>query len=172
MFSLMASGEDNRPILKESPARLLRVMEGLGRDTVAAARVNVAHDVARKRLRVFSITPQIKSEDFKEFGYDLEIVYNEEMAALGGPASYHFQHNNFILAFAAAQFEAGNKAFAKRLVAILAEAEPDLGWSSPTDPMITIKQIITGLEKNDDTVKPFLKDWSQEWTNSLKRCGL
>jgi hypothetical protein len=172
VLPLMACGEDERPLLKQSPAMLIGVIQTMAEANIAAARVNVAHDVAHKRLRIFSITPNVKTGEFKEFGYDLEIVYNADLASLkSGVSSYRFQNNNYVLSFAAAQFVSGNKAFAKRLVAILAEAEPNLCWFSPTNPVITIKHILVGLEKDDDTVKPFLKDWGQDWAETVKRYG-
>jgi hypothetical protein len=172
LFSLIAIGEDDRPIMKESPARLVAAIEALAKENVAAARVNVAHDVAQKRLRIFTTVPSLETKRFKESGFDVEIIYNYELSgAQNGVASCRFQNNDQVLSFAAAQFTSGNKAFAKRLVGLLAEAEPSLFWSSPTDPVITIKQIVVGLEKDDETVKPFLADETQTWQETSKRYG-
>ena len=172
LLPFLARGEDDRPALKESPARLVSVIETMAGENVASARVNVAHDAAHKRLRIFSITPSGKTGEFREYGYDLEIIYSPDIASLkAGVGSYRFQNNNQVLSFAAAQFTSGNKAFAKRLVARLAKAEPDLFWSSPTDPVLTIKQILAGLEKDDESVRAFLKDKSETWAETVKRYG-
>jgi hypothetical protein len=165
-------GEDERAVMKEPPAKLVAVIESMAKENVAAARINVAHDVAHKRLRILSIVPAGKTGRSEEFGYEVEIIYNANLtSSMGGVGSYRFQNNNQILSFAAAQFTSGKKAFAKRLVSLLAEAAPDLFWSSPTDPVITIKEILAGFEKDDDTVRPFLADKSAEWAETLKTCG-
>jgi hypothetical protein len=172
LLSLLARGEDDRPVLKEPSAKLVAVIESMAEENVAAARINVAHDVAQKRLRIFSIVPARKAGKPRERGYEVKIIYNPNLtASKGGVGSYRFQNNNQVLSFAAAQFTSGNKAFARRLVTLLAEAAPDLFWSSPTDPVITIKQILAGLEKDDETVKPFLADESQVWAETVKRYG-
>jgi hypothetical protein len=172
LFPLLVSGEDERPILKESPAKLVAIIESMAKENVAAARVNVAHDVASKRLRIMTRVPNLETKNLKESGYDIEIVYNYELAcADNGAGSYRVQHNNQILSFAAAEFTSGNKTLAKRLVGLLAQAEPDLFWSSPSDPAISIKQILAGLEKDDETVKPFMADETQTWRETVKSYG-
>jgi hypothetical protein len=163
---------DNRPALKESPEILVRAIESITLESVMAARVNVTHDVAKKRVRIFSIIPGEKSREFKEDGYDMEIIYNANIASSKvGVGSYHFQHNNQILAFAAAQYASGKKKFGRFLIGRLAEAEPDLAWSSPTHPVMTIQEILAGLEKDDETVRDFLKDESEYWNESVKIYG-
>ena len=137
-----------------------------------AARVCAADDVDHKKVRIFTTVPSLETKRLKEFGFEVEIIYNYELAsASNGVASSRFQNNNQVLSFAAAQFTSGNKAFAKRLVGLLAEAEPSLFWSSPTEPVIAIKQILAGLEKDDESVKPFLADETQTWKETVKRYG-
>ena len=163
---------DERPILKESPAKLVGGIESMAEENVAMASINVAHDVVHKRLRIFSIEPNKKDREFKDGGYDLEIIHCPETTSYKtGVTSYRFQNNNEILAFAASQFKSGNKAFAKRLVGLLAEEEPDLFWSLPTHPVMTIQQIRAGLEKDDDSVKDFLIDESEDWSETLRMYG-
>ncbi|HZR19735.1 MAG TPA: hypothetical protein VFE51_20790 [Verrucomicrobiae bacterium] len=172
LLPVIAIGEDDRPILKESPAKLVAAIEALAKENVAVARVNVAHDVAHKQLRIFTIVPSHETKSFKESGFEVEIIYNYELAcAQNGVASCSFQNNNQVLSFAASQFTSGDKAFAKRLVRVLAEAEPSLFWSSPSDPVITITQIVVGLEKDDETVKRFLADETQTWKETVKKYG-
>lgn len=169
---LLAQGEDERPILKESPAKLVNVIESMAEETVMAARINVAHDAAEKRVRIFSVVPGEKTGDFKKYGYDVEVICNLQIVSSKvGVASYHFQHDSEVLAFAAAQFAAGKREFGLSLVKLLAVAEPDLGWSIPTHPVMTIQQILTGLEKDHDTVKDFLKDESDDWAETVKIYG-
>jgi hypothetical protein len=167
-LSLLAQ-DDNRPILKEPPAKLVRVMESMGIEVVMAARINVTHDVAKKSIRIFSVVSERKSGKLKEDDYDVEIIYNADIASSKvGVVSYHSQHNYQILAFAASQFASGKKAFGRYLVGRLAEAEPELFWSSPTHPVMTIQQILAGLEKDDETVRDFLRDESEYWYESVK----
>jgi hypothetical protein len=172
LLPVLVQGEDERPALKESPAKLVNLIETIGRENYAAARVNVARDAAHKKLRIFSIMTSVKTGEIKVSGYDLEIIYTPDIASTDtGVICYRFQNNNQILSFAAAQFTSGNKAFAKRLVGILAEAEPDLFWSSPTDPALTIKQILAALERDNETLKHFLTDESETWAETVKKYG-
>ena len=102
----------------------------------------------------------------------MEIIQVSNAARFkSGVGSYRFQNNNALLSFAAAQFVSGDKAFAKQLVGVLAEAEPGLFWSTPTQPVMTIQQILAGLQEGDDTVKEFLADCSREWTKIVSRYG-
>ena len=164
--------EDDRPILKESPETLVRAIESMAGENVEMASLNVAHDVVHKRLRIFTTTASAKVGESKISGYDLEVVLVPNAVSFkNGAASYCFQNNLVILSFAASQFVAGKKTFAIRLVSILADAEPDLAWSTPTHPEMTVQQILTGLQKDDDTVKDFLVDWSRQWTQTVGKYG-
>jgi len=152
--------DDDRPILKESPARLVACMESTARANLLAAYVNITRDAAQKSLRIYAVALPAKAGKFKQEGYEVEVIYNHELALKGKTAAgpYHQQHNAVMLAFAAAQFASSEKAFGLYLVKLLASAEPDLFWSSTTHPVMTMKQIIAGLEKNDGSVAEFLKD--------------
>jgi hypothetical protein len=67
-----AQNEDTRPILKEPQANLVRCIEALSDGNVAAARVNVAHDAAQKRARIFAVASGECAGRFKEQGYGIE----------------------------------------------------------------------------------------------------
>jgi hypothetical protein len=172
LVPFIACGEDVRPILKESPARLVACIESMGKEICVAARISVADDVAHRRLKIFTIVPSLETTRLKESGFEVEIIYNYELAcATNGVVSFRFQNNAQVLSFAASQFSSGNKVFAKRLVGLLAEAEPSLFWSSPSDSVITITQIAVELEKDDETVRPFLADETQTWKETIKKYG-
>ena len=168
-----AHGEDERPILKESPARLVACMESTARANLVAAYVNITRDAVQKKLRIYAVSLSAKTGQFTQDGYQIEVIYNNDLAlegkTAGGP--YHLQHNHVVLQFAAAQFASGKKDLGLHLATLLAAAEPDLFWSSPTHPVMTIQQIIAGLEKNDTSVAEFLKDGSGAWADILKRYG-
>jgi hypothetical protein len=51
---LPAQDVDDRPALKEPQSKLIGVIESMARENVAAARINVAHDAVRKRIRILS----------------------------------------------------------------------------------------------------------------------
>jgi hypothetical protein len=169
---LLAQDRDERPLLKEPQAKLANAIQSMAAENVMAARINVAHDAAKKRVRIFSIVSGGRTGEFKEYGYNLEIIYNANIASSKvGVGSYHFQHNNQILAFAAAQYASGKKTLGRRLIGYIAEAEPDLCWSSPTHPVMSIQQILAGLEKDDETVRDILKDSSEYWNISVRVYG-
>jgi len=170
LLPTIACAEDNRPMLKESPETLAGVIQSMAEENVEMAWLNVAHDVAHKRLRIFTMSATAKAGESKMHDYDLEIVLIPNATTFkSGVGSYRFQNNNALLSFAASQFVSGKKAFARQLVGILAEAEPDLAWSTPTHPQMTVRQILAGLQKDDDTVKDFLADWSQEWMQTVTK---
>lgn len=172
LLPAVVCAEDEHPALKESPAQLVAVIQSMAEENTEMAWINVAHDVTEKRLRIFSTTAPPKAGETKLSGYHLEIIQIADAAAFkNGAGSYRFQNNNALLSFAASKFASGKKAFAVELVSILANAEPDLGWSTPTHPVMTVQQILAGLQKDDDTVKDFLTDWSQHWTNTVSKYG-
>ena len=172
LLPAVVCAEDERPALKESPERMVALIQSMAEENVEMAWINVAHDVAQKRLRIFSTTATPKAGESKMSGYHLEIIQIPNAATFkSGAGSYRFQNNNALLSFAAAQFVSGKKAFARQLVGTLADAEPDLAWSTPTHPEMTIQQILAGLQKDDDSVKDFLADWSQEWKQTVSKYG-
>jgi hypothetical protein len=168
-----ARAEDDRPILKESPARLVACMESTARANLLAGYVNITRDTAQKSLRIYAVALPAKAGKFKQDGYAIEVIYNNELALQGKTATgpYHHQHNAVMLTFAAAQFASGKKEFGLYLIKLLASAEPDLFWSSPTHPVMTLQQIIAGLEKKDGSVAEFLKDEHEQWADILKSYG-
>ena len=169
----VARGEDDRPILKEPPVRLVACIESTARANLLAAYVNVTRDATQKSLRIYAVALPVKAGKFKQEGFEIEVIYNNELALKGKTAAgpYHHQHNAVMLAFAAAQFASGQQKFGLYLVKLLASAEPKLFWSSPTHPAMTMQQIIAGLEKNDARIGEFLKDECEQWAEILKSYG-
>src|SRR5208282_332910 len=163
LLSMLGDGESERPALKESPARLVACIESTSRANYAAACINVTRDATQKRLRIYAVSLGAKTGKFKVDDYDIEVIYNNEMAVEGKTAAgaYHLQHNNLVLMFAAAQVASGNKGLGLSLVRLLAAAEPDLFWSSPTHSPLPIQKILAGIEKED--VKEFLKEEADDW---------
>ena len=49
LLPLLARGEDDRPALKESPAKLVGLIETMAKENVASARINVSHMILLKR---------------------------------------------------------------------------------------------------------------------------
>jgi hypothetical protein len=163
-------GEAVEPIGTVSRDTLIKGIDSMVRDTVGAARINVTHDVAQKRLRVLSHVAGEKTVRLKEYGYQVEIIHNSSQMQVG-VSSYRFQYGAGVLEFAATQYASGKKAVAIWLVGILAKEEPDLFWSRP-DQLLTIQQIETAMKADDNkALKPFLEDEAQEWAGDLKTYG-
>jgi hypothetical protein len=161
--------EDNRPILKESPARLVRAIEEQVEQTMLTARVCVAHDITLKRVRVLSTVTCTNKLDLRKYGYTLEVVHSPNLGTTNwGVPCYRFQHNAALLSFAAAEFQSGDKALAKDLVKLLGEAEPDLFWSLP-DKLLTIQQIEARMKADDaKALGSLLDDEVRTWKEILK----
>lgn len=171
-IALPAQDNDVRPVLKEPQTKLVAVIDSMAVENVIAASINVTHDVAKKRIRIFSIVPSARTGDFTEFGFEVEVIYNSDIASPNvGVGSYHFQHDNQVLSFAAAQFASGNKSLGRWLIEMLAESEPDLAWSIPTHAIMTIRQIRSGIERNDTTIAAFLADKTKDWNASMLHYG-
>jgi len=169
---LFAQDKDERPILKEPQARLVLAMQAMADEISMSASVNVTHDIAQKRIRIFSVVPDAKVGEFNKYGYQVEIIYNAKLASSKvGNGAYYSQSNYLILAFAGAQFASGKKELGRWLVEILAASEPDLFWSSPTHPVMTIQQISVGLKSDDKTVKDFLEDRNTIWAEIMDLYG-
>jgi hypothetical protein len=167
--SLAYCQEDNRPILKESPARLVRSIEQLCEQTMLTARVCVANDITLKRVRILSTVLSNNKVDLKKYGYTLEVISNPNLGTTNwGVACYRFQHNATLLSFAAAEFQSGNKELARDVVRLLGEAEPDLFWSVPEE-LLTIQQIDARMKGDDvKSLSSFLDDEVQTWKKTLK----
>ncbi len=169
-----ALAQDERPVLKESPARLVACIDSTARANLLAAYVNITRDAAQKRLRIYAVSlSTAKPGTFERDGYQIEVIYHNELALQAKTAAgpYHHQHNGVMLTFAATQFASGKKEFGLYLVKLLAAAEPEMFWSSPTHPVMSMQQIIAGLEKNDASVRAFLKDEAEQWTHLVKTYG-
>jgi hypothetical protein len=169
---LLAQEAGQRPIDKESPARFIETIGRITENAGDADYVMVTHDIAHKRIRILSIASSSKTRDADLDGYRLEIIYNSVIAESKlTVVSYRFQHNMHVLTYAAAQYAAGKKDFAVRLVRILAEADPTLWWSSPTHPQIAIQEILRGLEKGDSSIGEFVQDLRDEWARGVAIYG-
>jgi hypothetical protein len=163
--------QESPPILKESPERLLALMSTTGTATFAAACLNVTRDAKLRRLRIFATTATATTGTFNEADWEIEVIFNAEVLAKPAAGPYHQHNNHLILKLAAAQFTASQKELGLRLVRLLAEASPNMWWSSSTvsrHPTLTIQQILEGLEKNDEAIQQFLKEESEDWAYRLE----
>ena len=165
--------EDDRPILKEPGTRLVPVMDANARADFVAACIRVTRDVRQKRLTVFAVSPYTKSGTFKEGGFEIEVIYNGELAKEDEKsAGTFYQHNNgALLGFAASQYTTGDKALGLRLIQIIADAHPKCEWSSPEHPPVEVKDILTSLSKDDATARTFLKYETEQWAWKIKTYG-
>ena len=172
-LAMLALADSERPALKEAPARLVTCIESTARADRAAACVNLTSDATQKRLRIYAVSLGASTGKFKEGDYDIEVIYNNEMAVEGKTAAgaYHHQHNQLVLTFAAARLASGENGLGLRLIRLLAAAQPDLLWSSPAHSSIPIQKILTGIEKEEEYIKEFLKEAAQDWEYTLKLYG-
>jgi hypothetical protein len=162
--------QNDRPALKESATNLVSVIGSTARANFEVACLNITRDAAQKRLRIYAVTPKAKTGTVREGDFEIEVIYHRELEAEGKKAAgaYHQHYNHLVLRFAASEFAAGKKELGFRLVRLLAEADPDIWWSSSTHPQLTIQKILAGLEKNDQSVKGFLKEESEDWAFRVK----
>lgn len=167
------SADDERPIFKEPATRLVPIMESTARANFAAACANVTRDANRKALRLYALTPTARNGITNVAGYSIEIIYNADLVKEDATSSgaYHQHHNILVLKFAAAEFASGNKELGITIVRLLANAQPDLWWSSPSHPPLTVKKILNGLEANEQTVRQFLKEENADWQYRVKTYG-
>jgi hypothetical protein len=162
--------QQDRPSLKESPTNLVAVIDSTARANFEVACLNVTRDAAQKKLRIYAVTSEAQTGTVREGDFEIEVIYHRELAAEDKRAAgaYHQHNNHLVLRFAAAQFAAGKKALGLRLVRLLAEADPEMSWSIPTHQPLTIQKILAGLEKDDEMVKAFLREESEDWAYRLK----
>jgi hypothetical protein len=170
LLASVSLAQDERPVLKESSTNLVAVIDSTARANFEAACLNITRDAAQKRFRIYAVTSKAKTGTLREGDFEIEVIYHRELAAEDKKAAgaYHQHYNHLVLRFAATQFAAGKKQFGLRLVRLLAEADPDMWWSSPTHPQLTIQKILAGLEKDDDSTKAFLKEESEDWAYRVK----
>lgn len=135
------------------------------RSDFAAACINLARDVRDKRLKVYSVVCTATSGVTNEGGFTIEVIYHRELAenyvVPGG--CYQRHSNGCLLDFALAQFAEGGKALGLRLVRWLAEAEPELSWSSMRILPVNIGKILARLEADDGSLSDMLKEASRDW---------
>lgn len=139
----------------------------------AAACINVTREVGDKKIRIYAVSPKAKTGSFKEGKFTIEVIYNHELTEADSKASgaYYQDNNNLILSFAGWQFSSGDKDLGLRLVRMLADANPNMEWSSPEQPPTSIQKTLAGLEKNDDSVKEFLADGKRNWPTYVSMYG-
>jgi hypothetical protein len=162
-----------RPALRMPPARLVAIIDSTDRANYAAASINFTRDVAAKKLRLYASTPKVETGVRKIGEYEVEVIYHPELVAEEKTCAgaYHLMYDGKVFSFAIAQFAAGNKDLGLSLVKLIAETQPDYWWSSPSHPPMMIKDIIAGLEKEDESVKEVLKEETEEWTYILNKYG-
>jgi hypothetical protein len=169
---LVADDLDDRPILKEPPAKLIEVIENTSRENELIARMEVARDAMQKRVRIFSMQQGVRSGLFTNNQYTVEVLYNAGLNEFHlGVGSYSFQHNSDVLCFAATLVASGDKSFGRWLIALLAEAAPELYWGNPEHPMVPVRNLLASLDKPDDTLKAFLQDENQLWHDIVRVYG-
>ena len=54
---------------------------------------------------------------------------------------------------------------------LLAQVQPEMWWPSPDHPPITLKKILAGLEQDNESVRQFLKEESDDWKYREKTYG-
>ena len=170
LLSLAGVAQDHRPILKESTTNLVAIIESTAQANFETACLNITRDTAQKRLRIYVVLSKTKTGTVKEGDFEIEVIYHRELmvAEQRAVGAYHQHYNNLALTFAAAQFADGKKALGLRVVRILADAHPDMWWSSPTHRPLTIQKILAGLEKDDGSVKEFLEEERKDWEYRIK----
>jgi len=171
MWAAIAVAQNAQPPARTpTETAILEHFQKEARANFATACIDVAREVARKHLTIYAVV-RTQSATTKEDGYEIEVIYHPELAKEHTETSgaYHHHHNHLVLTFAAAQFAAGKKQLA--LVRRLVEAQPEMWWSSPTHPPLTLKKILAGLEKDDESVRQFLKEETEDWTYRVKTYG-
>lgn len=159
------------PVSKLSKQELINVINVIGHEVVIAADVNVVHDAQSKSIRIFTTKTDGEKAPFKVAGYQVEVIYNPHMEAKkAGVDSYRCQHNYAVLVFAAAKFASGEKDLGLSLMRLLADAEPDLFWSTPNQ-VIRIDQILKGFIKDDGSLKDFLNEMREDWKGIVREYG-
>jgi len=131
----------------------------------AAACINLTRDVQDKRLTVYAVVSTAKTGVTNEAGFTIRVTYHRELAEnyAGSAGSFQQHYNSCLLDFALAQFAEGKKVLGLKLVRLLAEAEPELSWSSMQIQPTNIKKILASLESDDGSLADMLKDAVRDW---------
>jgi len=173
MCSALAVAQDAQPPTR-TPAEtaLIDHFQQEARANFVTACIDVTREAARKHLTIYAVV-RTTTGTTKEDGYEIEVIYHPELKKEHTETSgaYHHHHNHLVLTFAAAQFAAGKKQLALRLVRRLVDAQPEMWWSSPTHQPLTLKKILAGLEKDDESVRQFLKEETEDWAYRVKTYG-
>jgi len=131
----------------------------------AAACINLTRDVQDKRLTVYAVVSTVETGVTNEAGFSIRVTYHPELAKNyeSNLGSYQRHYNGCLLDFALAQYAEGKKALSLRLVRLLAEAEPELSWSSMRIEPTNIKKILASLEADDGRLSDMLKEATRDW---------
>lgn len=162
-FALSARSQTN-----EQPA-IVKTLLDQGMKTAssdfAAACINLTRDVQDKRLTVYSVVGVIKTAVTNMAGFTIRVTYHAELEEnyKGSAGSFIQHYNGCLLDFALAQYAEGKKPLGLRLVRLLAEAEPELSWSSMRIQPTNIKKILADLEADDGRLADMLKEASRDW---------
>ena len=174
ILSAVSAFSQDPKFLAENPALkpILDQMQREARANFEAACMDVTREVAEKRVKIYAVArPNLTK--VKQDGFEIEVLYHPELAKehVEVSGAYHNHHNHLVLTFAAAQFAAGKKELGLRLVRLLAQVQPEMWWSSPDHPPITLKKILAGLEQDNESVRQFLKEESDDWKYREKTYG-
>lgn len=155
---------------------LLQLVNRTASSDFAAACISLARDVQDKRLTVYAVVPKstiitneagyrTKTAVTEEAGITIQVIYHRELANNYAvrEGSYQQHYNSCLLDFALAQYAEGKKALGVRLVQLLAEAEPDLSWSSSEIGPVTVQKILAGLKADDSSLSSVLKEATRDW---------
>jgi hypothetical protein len=127
--------------------------------------MTVSRDAKRNRITIYAESGR-SSALYQEGDYQIEVIYDRELAALVARVNgaYAQHHNNNVLTFAAAEYQAGRKKLGLRVIEVLAAVSPKLGWY-PSDgrPFVPVESILARLRSNDDTMKEYLQDAATLW---------
>ena len=155
------------PVEKLSPIEKMLVDQQMktASSDFAAACISLTRDVQDKRLTVYAVVSTAKTGVTKEAGFTICVTFHRTLAEnyAGSSGSYQQHYNNCLLDFALEQFAEGKRGLGIRLVRLLAEAEPELSWSSMRIQPTNIKKILASLEADDGRLADMLKEAVRDW---------
>ena len=155
------------PVEKFSPIEKALVdqqMKTASSDFTAAC-INLTRDVQEKRLTVYAVVSKAQTGVSNESGFSIRVTYHPDLEKnyAGSSGSFQQHYNSCLLDFALAQYAEGKKTLGRRLVRLLAEAEPELSWSSMRIQPTNIKKILASLEADDGSLLDMLKEATRDW---------
>ncbi len=131
----------------------------------AAACINLTRDIHDKRLTVYAVVSTAKAGVTNVAGFSIRVTYHRELEKnySGSSGSYQQHYNGCLLDFALAQYAEGKKVLGIALVQLLAEAEPELWWSSARIQPIDIRKILTDMKNDEASLANMLKEATRDW---------